>query len=89
MRLDRRRTPRFRIEAFAARVDPTGAGLEYLRGLSNLERLDLNDTQVSDSELAYLRGLTNLRSLWLYDTQVTDEAAKELEHALPNCRISH
>ena len=37
--------------------------LEYLRGLPNLQTLDLTHTKVTDSGLASLKGLTKLQSL--------------------------
>ena len=43
-----------------------------LAGLTNLQSLDLNGTQVSD--VAPLAGLTNLQSLDLRGTQVSDVA---------------
>ncbi len=47
--------------------------LSPLAGLTNLQHLDLNNTQVSD--VAALAGLTNLQRLDLNNTQVSDVAA--------------
>ncbi|MEM1390719.1 MAG: leucine-rich repeat domain-containing protein, partial [Pseudomonadota bacterium] len=46
--------------------------LSPLSGLSGLQTLDLDGTQVSD--LSPLRGLSELRALYLRDTQVSDLA---------------
>jgi Ran GTPase-activating protein (RanGAP) involved in mRNA processing and transport len=42
---------------------------------------------VTDAGLKELASLKNLSKLDLSDTQVTDEGLKELQKALPNCRI--
>ena len=41
----------------------TDAGLEHLKGLSQLQRLDLASTQVTDAGLEHLKGLTQLQTL--------------------------
>jgi len=61
--------------------------LKHLKGMSQLETLNLRGTQVSDDGLVHLRGLTTLKSLNLTNTGVTDEGAKKLQQALPNCSI--
>jgi len=58
-----------------------------LKGLTNLQSLDLYDTQVTDAGLVHLAGLTNLGWLYLHGTQVTDAGVAELQKALPNCVI--
>jgi hypothetical protein len=57
----------------------TDAGLEHLKELTDLRRLDLDGSQVTDAGLQRLKGLTNLIQLELSDTQVTDAG---LEHLL-------
>ena len=59
----------------------------HLEGLTNLKKLYLWDTQVTDAGLVHLVGLTNLKWLYLYGTQVTDAGLAELRKALPNCDI--
>ena len=49
----------------------TNAGLEHLKGLTNLRVLGLLYTQTGDSGLVHLKHLTNLRLLTL-GTKVTD-----------------
>ena len=66
----------------------TDGGLEYLKGLTNLETLDLMKTQVTDIGLERLTGLNQLRELDLRGTKVTDAGVKELQQALPNCKIA-
>jgi hypothetical protein len=65
----------------------TDAGLEHLKGLAKLQWLSLSNTHVTDVGLAHLKGLTNLNDLFLDNTQVTDKGVKELQQALPDCRI--
>ena len=65
----------------------TDAGLVHLKGLTNLEQLDLVDTQVTDAGLVHLKGLTKLRTLFLDSTQVTDAGIADLQKALPKCKI--
>ena len=66
----------------------TDAGLVHLKGLINLKRLILADTQITDAGLVHLRGLKRLQELEVSNTRVTDTALRELQRALPNLRIS-
>ena len=52
-------------------------------------RVYLHRTKVSDAGLAHLKGLTKLESLLLYSTKVTNAGVKQLQQALPNCKIKH
>ena len=70
-------------------TDVTDAGLAYLNELTILHTLDLSLTDVSDAGLAHLKGLTNLQDLYLSLTDVTNAGVKELQMALPNCKIHH
>ena len=63
------------------------AGLAHLEGLVNLQTLVLSATPVGDAGLVHLKGLKNLQELWLGGAQVSDAGAKQLQKALPNCRI--
>lgn len=69
-------------------ADVTDAGLVHLKGLTELQSLDLMATNVSDAGLEHLRGLTRLQSLNLMATKVTDAGVKDLQMALPNCKIN-
>jgi len=55
--------------------------------LGNAVYVDLGGRPITDAGLVHLKGLTNLELLVLGDTQVTDEGVKNLQEALPNCRI--
>lgn len=56
----------------------TDAGLEYLRGFTGLQSLDLRGTQVTDAGLQRVERFTGLQSLTLFDTKVTDAGMKHL-----------
>jgi internalin A len=43
---------------------------------------------VADAGLVHLKGLMSLSRLHLYRTMVTDAGVKELQSALPKCKIS-
>ena len=55
------------------------AGLEHLKGLTNLRFLFLDETKVTDAGLEHLKGLTNLQGPWLAKTKVTDTGLEHLE----------
>jgi hypothetical protein len=61
---------------------------DHLRGLTQLQTLDLLHSQVTDAGLEHLKGLTNLKRLGLGQTKVTDAGVKDLQKALPKCEIS-
>ncbi|GMT49174.1 MAG: hypothetical protein IEMM0008_0713 [bacterium] len=64
-------------------------GKKYtLNEIKNLQELDLQRTKVTDTGLVHLKALTSLRELSFMSTQVTDVAVKDLQKALPGCRIS-
>ena len=68
-------------------TDVTGSGLVHLKGLTKLQSLDLSLTKVTDAGLVHLKGLTKLKSLDLGNTKVTAAGVKDLQAALPKCRI--
>lgn len=56
-----------------ANPDVTDTTLAYLKDMSNLRELDLNDTLVSDAGLKRLAELPKLQQLRLRNTRITDE----------------
>jgi Leucine-rich repeat (LRR) protein len=66
-----------------ANPDVNDATLEFLRGMSRLRELDLNDSQVSDKGLEELKGLTNLETLRLRNTKVTDKGFRDAIDPMP------
>jgi hypothetical protein len=55
-------------------------GLQYLKSLTNLEELDLTNTQCIDDGLQDLvKGLTNLQGLDLSETHLTDDGLQHLK----------
>jgi hypothetical protein len=67
----------------------TDAGLVNLKGMTKLKKLYLGNTQVTDAGLIQLKDLFQLKALYLEETRVTDAGVKDLQKALPNCKISH
>ena len=47
--------------------------------MSNLKKLNLDYTPMSDAGLAHLSGLTNLEELWLNSTDITDAGLAHLK----------
>jgi hypothetical protein len=74
---------------YAAEAHVTDVDLEHLERLDGLEYLMLDGTQVSDQGLGHLKCLAKLKTLGVQGTNVTDKGVKELQHALPDCRIHH
>ncbi len=62
-------------------------GLQYLKGLTRLTTLELQETKVTDTGLKHLTGLTNLTTLHLLRTKVTAQGVADLKKALPECKI--
>lgn len=75
------------IGAYLPDTKATDAALIYLRGLTQLTCVELDNTNTTDAGLVLLRGLTHLESLSLRGTQVTDAGVEELHTALPNTTI--
>lgn len=65
----------------------TDAGLVHLARLTKLVHLSLCGTRITDRGLEHLKGLHRLHSLSLDDTEVTHSGVKELQQALPGCKI--
>jgi hypothetical protein len=70
-----------------SKTDVTDAGLIHLKGMTSLTHLYLSDTKVTDAGLVHLKGIWSLRSLSFIGTKVTDSGVKDIQSALPKCRI--
>ena len=70
-----------------ANTQITDAGLQYLKGMTQLEWLNLDSTQVSDAGLEQIKRLPKLERLVLTHTDVTDEGVKRLRETLPDRQI--
>jgi internalin A len=62
-----------------------GAGLQSLKGLTELNLLYLAGTGIDDASLASIKGLTQLEYLNLDDTKITDKGLDQL-HGLSSLR---
>lgn len=65
----------------------TDVGVAALRGMTNIEELDLTDTSVSDAAVGDLATLSRLKKLVLGGTQVSEAGIARLRQALPGCTI--
>src|SRR5437660_1229639 len=62
------------IETLGGKV--TDAGLKELKGLKNLQLLDIQRTQITDTGLKELKEVKSLRELW--PAKVTDQTLRTL-----------
>jgi hypothetical protein len=58
----------------------TDASLNHLKGLTNLQTLDLANSQITDAGLEHLKVLENLQDLHLGNTQVGDAGLEHLKN---------
>ena len=66
-----------RVNLFGTKI--TDAGMADLKGLTNLQKLDLAICRkITDAGLVHLVGLTNLQSLYLRRTKITDAGLKDV-----------
>ena len=65
----------------------TDAGIGRLAELPKLDKLALNNTQVTDAGLEDLGKMASLKELYLSDTLVSVEGIENLEKTLPGCKI--
>ena len=61
----------------------------HLEGLSSLQYLYLDGTQITDAGLVHLKGWSSLLYLNLVALQITDAGVVKLKEALPSCLIDH
>ncbi len=57
----------------------TDAAMQYLLGLTQMQKLDLSSTQVDDAGLGYFEGMSDLNSLNLENTKVTSVGMEYLQ----------
>ncbi len=62
-------------------------GLESLKYLPRLTKLELSYTRISDKGVEHLAALKSLKTLHLTGTRVTAEGVKTIKAALPNCEV--
>ena len=60
---------------------------QLVRGLKNLARLELRQTQITDAALEIIGGMKKLEYLDIAKTGVSDEGVKQLAQSLPKCKI--
>ena len=65
----------------------TDKGLESLKYLPRLTKLELSYTRISDKGLEHLQAIQSLKVLHLTGTRVTAEGLKSLRSGLPNCEV--
>ena len=68
------------------RLSLSDAALVHLKGLTNLQTLNLHGTKITDAGLVHLKGLPNLQTLYLYGTQIT---AAGLVHLKGMTKLRH
>ena len=68
-----------------ANTRATNAGLEHLKGLTQLRYLSLDGTKVTDPGVEHLRGMTQLQYLSLSGTKVTDAGLRNMKR-MPHLR---
>ncbi|MFM9962976.1 MAG: hypothetical protein ACKV2Q_17345 [Planctomycetaceae bacterium] len=61
--------------------------LQHLRVFKKLKTLSLSNAQINEAALGTLKSLTELQSLHLATESLSEKAQKELQQALPKCRI--
>jgi hypothetical protein len=71
--------PKLRSLSLSYQPGITDAGLVHLRGLQELEELDLSSTAVGDGGLEHLGQLAQLRNLHISATRVTDAGLAKIQ----------
>ena len=66
----------------------TDAGLDQVKGLSNLEYLNLYGTGITDAGIAKLASNKKLNRLYLWQTKATEAGVAKLKKALPGVDIN-
>jgi Leucine-rich repeat (LRR) protein len=58
-----------------------------LKDLTQLQKLFISYTNITDASVPTIKGLTNLNTLYMQGTKISNEGVQEITAALPNCRI--
>jgi hypothetical protein len=66
----------------------TDDGLKHVSEMKSLIYLQIHVSGITDEGLMHLKNLSELQQLYLSDTQVTDAGVKQLQLALPTCKIT-
>ena len=75
-------------DLYLLRTRVTDAGMAHLSDLKTLEALDLTETRITGKGLQYLKEMTSLRDMLLDGEGISEADVKDLEKALPDCKIS-
>jgi hypothetical protein len=68
----------------------TGKGLEMLKPLAKLERLNLQGCRrLKDDAAIVLSGFKHLRTLDLKDSSLAAESVARIRTALPDCEVNY
>jgi hypothetical protein len=71
----------------AIKTKVTNTGLQHLVELTQLRFLSLDYAKITDAGLGHLKRMTRLQGLSLIGTDVTEPGVRELQQALPSCKI--
>jgi WD40 repeat protein len=75
------------IKELALPKQITDAGVAHLKGMVQLNHLNLYETKITDAALDQLHGLTNLETIFLQGTKVSDAAIDRLKKAIPRVNV--
>jgi Ran GTPase-activating protein (RanGAP) involved in mRNA processing and transport len=65
----------------------TDTGLNALKGIKQLKRLNVSGNMISDAGMKTLSGIKTLEKLNVANTKVTDAGIAKLKEALPGCLV--
>lgn len=77
------------LRMHAAGSGVTDSGVASLRGMTNIEEIDLTDTRVTDGAINILATLSGLKKVVLKGTNVSNSGIARLQQALPDCTIDN
>ena len=63
--------------------------LVHLENLTNLKYLYLGGcSRISDDGITHLKKISSLKELYLFETRVSDAGIRDLQRALPDCKVT-